>query len=89
MADGYVMNEAPGSAGKKREFIRQGHQDGDMLGFDATVNGPDGKPLKISLLGKKIGNKITGVFLDYSGMPGRWIAVRQASHAKPPSVKVN
>jgi outer membrane biosynthesis protein TonB len=84
MPDGYVTNEAPGSAGKKREVIRQGHQDEDMIGFDATVNGPDGKPLKVSVLGKKTGNKITGVFLDYSGMPGTWKAVRQASHAKPP-----
>jgi outer membrane biosynthesis protein TonB len=82
--DGYVINEAPGSAGKKREFIRQGHQDEDMLGFDATVSGPDGKPLKVSVLGKKTRNKITGVFLDYSGMSGTWKAVRQASHAKPP-----
>jgi len=84
MPDGYVMNEAPGSADKEREVIRQGHQDGDMLGFDATVKGPDGKSLKVSVLGKKSGNKIIGVFLDYSGMPGTWIAVRQASHAKPP-----
>ena len=82
MPDGYVMNEAPGSAGKKREVIRQGHQDEDMIGFDATVNGSDGKPLKVSVLGKKTGNKIAGVFLDYSGMPGTWKAVRQASNSK-------
>jgi outer membrane biosynthesis protein TonB len=82
MPDGYVINEVPGSAGKKREIIRQGHQDEDMIGFDATINGPDGKPLKVSVLGKKTRNKITGVFLDYSGMPGTWTAVRRPSHAK-------
>jgi hypothetical protein len=69
--------------GSKKEEIREAHQDGDMLGFDATVTGPNGKPLKISVLGKKMGNKITGVFLDYSGTPGTWTAVRQLSHAKP------
>lgn len=83
MPDGYVINEESGSAGKKREFIRQGHQDKDMIGFDATVIGPDGKPLKVAVLGKKTRNKITGVFLDYSGKSGTWKAVRQASHAKP------
>jgi hypothetical protein len=53
-----------------------------MIGFDATINGPDGKPLKVSVLGKKTRNKITGVFLDYSGMPGTWTAVRQPSNTK-------
>jgi hypothetical protein len=84
LPDGYVMNEAPGTPGKQREVIRNGHQDGDILGFDATVKGPDGKPLKVSVLGRKTGNKITGIFLDYSGLPGTWIAVRQSSRAKSP-----
>jgi hypothetical protein len=83
MPDGYVINEAPGWAGKKREAIRQGHQDGDILGFDATLNGPDGKPLKVSVLGKKSRNKVVGIFLDYSGKSGTWTAVRQPSPAKP------
>jgi len=83
LLDGYMINEAPGWTGKKREAVQQGHQDGDMLGFDATVIGPDGKPLKISVLGKKTRNKITGVFLDFSGKPGTWIAVRQSQKTKP------
>jgi hypothetical protein len=78
MPDGFVLDPS----GKKDE-ISEAHQDGDMLGFDATVHGPDGAPLSVSLLGKKRKNKITGVFLDYSGTAGTWTAVRQLSHAKP------
>jgi hypothetical protein len=80
--EGYVIDDLAGPAVKKREEIRDGHQDGDIFGFDATVKGPDGKPLKISVLGKKTRHKITGVFLDYSGIPGTWTAVRQSSHVK-------
>jgi len=72
--EGYVI----GPEGKKKE-IWATHQDHDMLGFDMTVTGPEGKPLNISLLGKKIRNKITGVFLDYAGTAGTWTAIRQAS----------
>jgi len=82
MPDGYVIDDVAGTPGKKKE-IRLAHQDGDMLGFDATVMGPNGKPLRVSLLGKKAENKITGVFLDYSGTPGTWTAIRQSSHIKP------
>jgi outer membrane biosynthesis protein TonB len=80
---GELSGDVVGPAGR-REKIRDPHFDEDMLGFDATMTGPDDKPLKISLLGKKIGNSMTGVFLDYSGTPGTWIAVRQSSHSKPP-----
>ncbi len=80
MPDGYVIDDAADPAGMKREEIRQAHQDGDILGFDATVKGPGGRPLKISVLGRRTKNKITGVFLDYSGTPGTWTAVRQPSH---------
>ena len=76
--EGYVI----GPKGKKKE-IWATHQDGEMLGFDMTVTGADGKLLKVSLLGKKSRNKITGVFLDYSGTPGTWTAVRQVSLAEP------
>jgi hypothetical protein len=81
--DGYVIGNEVGRTGKKEE-IRQAHLDGNMLGFDATLKGPSGSPLRVSLLGKKTGSKITGVFLDYSGTPGTWTAVRQPSHAKSP-----
>ena len=50
--DGYVISEVDGPAGKKEEIL-QSHQDGDMLGFDATVKGPDGRPLRISVIGNK------------------------------------
>jgi len=78
MPDGYVL----GPAGKN-EKIREGHHDGNMLGFDATVQGLDGRPIKVSVLGKKTRNKITGVFLDYSGVAGTWTALRERSRAKP------
>lgn len=80
MSDGHFTGDVVGPAGAKKA-IRRAHQDGDMFGFDATVNGPNGRPLKISVLGKVNGNKITGVFLDYSGTSGTWTAVRQPSHA--------
>jgi hypothetical protein len=80
--DGYLTGDVVGPAWRKEE-IRQAHRDGDMFGFDATVGGPDGRPLRISALGKKTGNKITGVFLDYAGTPGTWTAVPQPSHPKP------
>jgi len=60
----------------KKEEIGLGHFDRDVLGFDATLEGPDGKPVKVSLLGKKTGDKISGVFLDHSGTAGTWNAVR-------------
>ena len=81
MPDGYVTSDMVGFEGQK-EKIRDGHQDGDMLGFDATVKGPNNRPLRVSVLGKRTGNKITGVFLDYSGTPGTWTAVRQPPHIK-------
>jgi outer membrane biosynthesis protein TonB len=76
--EGYVV----GAEGKKTELWAE-HQDGDMLGFDMAIQGPNGKPLSVSVLGKKTGDKISGVFLDYSGMPGTWTTLRQASQVKP------
>lgn len=77
--DGYVVT---GPGGKKPE-LRENHQDGDMVGFDMTVNGRDGKPLRVSVLAKKTRNKMAGVFLDYSGTPGTWTALPQGPQAKP------
>ncbi len=53
-----------------------------MLGFDMTIQGLNGKPLRVSLIGKKTGNKISGVFLDYSGTAGTWTAARQPRPTK-------
>jgi hypothetical protein len=80
--DGYVIGREIGHPSKK-EQIRQPHLDGDILGFDATLTGRNGRPVNVSVLGKRTGNKITGVFLDYSGTPGTWTAFRQPSQAKP------
>jgi outer membrane biosynthesis protein TonB len=64
----------------KKNAIRQSHQDGDMLGFDATLTTDNGQPIRVSLIGKRTGNQMKGVFLDFSGMPGTWTA-----HLSPPS----
>ena len=76
--EGYVIGP-----GNKKTGIWATHRDTDMLGFDMTVKGPDGKTLKVSVLGKETGKKISGVFLDYSGTPGTWTAVRQPPAVKP------
>jgi len=75
LVDSYYASESSSieSRGKK-EPIREYHQDGDILGFDATLYADDGKPVKVALLGKRTGNRIKGIFLDYSGTPGTWNA---------------
>jgi hypothetical protein len=80
--DGYVTADTGGLTGQK-EAIHGSHEEWDILGFDATLKGPNGGPLKVSVLGKKTRNKITGVFLDESGTPGTWTALRQPPPTKP------
>ena len=60
--------------GGKKNAIRQSHQDGDMLGFEATLTTGNDQPIRVSLIGKRTGSRMKGVFLDYSGMPGTWTA---------------
>ncbi len=63
-------SEMQGYAGgppSKDQEIRLTHQDGDMLGFDATLNDSVGQTVKVSVIGKRTGNEIKGVFLDYGG----------------------
>jgi hypothetical protein len=72
--DWWIGGAVVDSRGKK-EQIRQGHHDGDALGFDATLSTPNGKTIKVSVIGKKTGNRMKGVFLDSSGTTGTWTAV--------------
>jgi len=81
--DSEVQGYAGGPPSKDQE-IRLTHQDGDMLGFDATLNDSVGQTLKFSLLGKRIGDQIKGVFLDYGGTSGTWTATQLTPAAQKP-----
>jgi hypothetical protein len=48
--------------------------DGDMLGFEVLLDDSFGQRLAFSLVGKKSGDKIQGVFLDPWGRSGTWTA---------------
>ncbi len=48
--------------------------DGDMLGFDVSLDDSFGQRLVFSLVGKKSGDKIQGIFLDAWGKSGTWTA---------------
>ena len=74
------------AADGKTEAMRQGHEDGSMFGFDATLKTADGRPMKVSLLGKWMSNRIMkGVFLDYSGAAGTWNAELEHPPSRPSS----
>ena len=48
--------------------------DGDILGFDVSLDDSFGQRLVFSLVGKKSGNRIQGIFLDPWGKSGTWTA---------------
>jgi Gram-negative bacterial TonB protein C-terminal len=52
------------------------HIDKDLLGFDALLDDSFNQSLQFSLVGKKSGDKIQGIFLDAWGKSGTWEAVR-------------
>jgi outer membrane biosynthesis protein TonB len=66
---------------RQERALRNTHQDGSMMGFDAVLDDSDGQRLKFSLLGKKTEGQIKGVFLDDWGNPGMWTAVRSVPPA--------
>jgi outer membrane biosynthesis protein TonB len=51
------------------------HLDGDMFGFDAALDDSRGQRLWFSLIGKKVGDRIQGIFLDAWGASGTWTAI--------------
>lgn len=73
---GYTL----GNQNRERE-LGNPHIDNDMLGFDALLDDSFGQRLRFSLVGKKSGDKIQGIFLDVWGKSGTWTAVPSA----PPS----
>ena len=68
-----------GVRGQERE-LGSAHIDGEMLGFDARLDDSHGQRLNFSLIGKKVGDEIQGIFLDAWGTSGTWTAIP----AKPP-----
>ena len=75
---GYTL----GSRNQERD-LGNPRVDGDMLGFEVSLDDSFGQRLWFSLLGKKSGNKIQGVFVDAWGKSGSWTAV--PSKAAPPN----
>jgi outer membrane biosynthesis protein TonB len=61
--------------------LANAHIDRDMLGFDSALDDSHGQRLTFSLIGKQVGEKIEGIFLDAWGSSGKWTA----SPSKPPS----
>jgi hypothetical protein len=73
---GSLYGEVIGAQGQKEE-ISSGHVDGDIIAFSATLKDSNGQQVKVSLLGKMTKDRITGTYLDYSGIIGKWTAVRE------------
>ena len=71
----WVDGNSVGPKGEKEE-IEWGHKDGDYLIFAIALRANDGQRMKTVLLGKMIGNRIVGTFVNDSGMRGVWTAVR-------------
>jgi hypothetical protein len=55
-----------------------GHKEGDFLAFTLALTQPDGKRVKTFFIGKMMGNKIVGTFVDDAGIKGEWTAIRVA-----------
>jgi hypothetical protein len=64
-------------ANGRKEVIDYGHMEGKFLAFDMVLTQPDGKRLKAFFVGKMLGDKITGTFVDDAGVTGEWTAERQ------------
>lgn len=58
------------------EEIDFGHKEGNFLAFTKTLSQPDGKHVKTFFIGKMLGDRIVGTFVDETGMRGEWTAVR-------------
>lgn len=62
-----------GKRNQQRE-LDDSRVDGDMLGFDVLLDDSFGQQLAFSLVGRKLGDKIQGIFLDPWGKSGTWTA---------------
>jgi hypothetical protein len=59
------------------EEIDYGHQEGSLLGFTVKLWYLHERPVKVFLVGRVIGSKMRGTFIDDTGTTGEWTAVRQ------------
>lgn len=73
----WLKGDAVGQKGESEE-IDFGHKEGDFLAFTIPLTQPDGKHVKTFLIGKIVGNKILGTFVDDAGIKGEWTAIRVA-----------
>ena len=71
----WLAGSALGPEGEKEE-LNFGHREGDFLAFAITLAYPDGQSRKTFFVGKMIGSKIVGTFVDDTGIRGEWSAVR-------------
>jgi len=65
-----------GAQGQKEE-ISSGYVDGDIIELNATLKDSNGRQVKVFLLGEMAKDRITGTYLDYSGIVGKWTALRE------------
>jgi TonB family protein len=59
------------------EEIDYGHREGSLLGFAVKLSHLHERSVKVFLVGRMIGSKMTGTFIDDTGTTGEWTAVRQ------------
>lgn len=79
----WLDGDAVGQRGENEE-IDFGHKEGDFLAFTITLTQNDGKHAKTFFIGKMMGNKIVGTFVDDAGIRGEWTAVRVAETSNFP-----
>ena len=63
----WLDGNALGPKGESEE-IDFDHKEGNFLAFTITLSQPDGQHVKTFLIGKMMGNKIVGTFVDDAGI---------------------
>jgi hypothetical protein len=66
---GYTLGQQ-----KQERGLGNAHIEGDILGFDSALDDSHGQRLQFSLLGRKAGERLEGIFLDAWGASGTWRA---------------
>lgn len=75
--DDWLKVDAEGPHGETAQE-ESGDKEGDFLAFRIKLAQPDGKPADSFFVGRILGDKIVGTFMDDSGVSGKWTAVRVA-----------
>jgi hypothetical protein len=71
----WLNGSTVGRSGKSEE-IDFGHREGDFLAFTIKLSQPDGQHIETFFIGKMMGDKIVGTFVDDAGVKGEWNAIR-------------